>query len=410
MAIINKRFNHDERFQYLTEYLTKEEYDYIYSLTKEYDDYEYYDSYDEAMEENFNILIQFKGYDLLSKKLCVVARYTFSLPEYSYNKYKTLLFDSFEDYYNFFDGDIYGKAMYYGFVFTSDIIDKFNIDLTQINSSLPTTKTISEERSDEHVVKMRSLRYDVAKSANQQLKQCCKVFFDYDCYESMEKALDINMGTFFKAAEYWAPKYPERVFKMIESVRYFISTNLHNFILFHYKDGEMFDSYVRKNPFFNNKTYVTKDTPFNITYNCGFDGDYNVFYKEHCFNNPDDWHRSFKEIFFTIEELAEAMNGDLSNGDFSDCNENIDWSKYNTDNAKIANGPIHRSVEIEYYKDQFNVEYDYIKGNVSIGGRAQTFYSAIDVLSYLQYDIGSSNAEKVLEQLRNGQKVLINIK
>ena len=410
MAIINERFNHDERFKYLTEYLTKDEYDYIYSLTKEYDDYEYYDSYDEAMEENFDIIIQFKGYDLISEQLCTVVRYKFSLPEYSYNKYKTLFFDSFKDYYNFFDGDIYGNAMYYGFAFTAEIIDQFNIDLTQINTHLPTIKTVREERSNEQISKMRLFHQNMGENANKKLRQCCDVFFNYDCYEAMDKDIDINMGTFFKAAEYWAPKYPDRVLEIIESVRYFISTNLHNFILLHYKDGALFDSYANKNPFCETKTEMTKDTPLNIRYSCGFDGQYNVFYKEHCFNNPDDWHRSFKEIFFTIDELAEAMNGDLSNGDFSDCSENIDWSKYKTDGAEIAIGAIHHSVEIVYYKDKFDVDYIYTQGNVRVGGSGHVFYSAIELLHYLQYDIGSDAANNVLEQLRNNQKIVINLK
>ena len=42
-------------------------------------------------------------------------------------------FDCFEKYYEYLNGNIYDKSCYYGYVFTDDEIDKYTIDLNEIN-------------------------------------------------------------------------------------------------------------------------------------------------------------------------------------------------------------------------------------------------------------------------------------
>ena len=73
-----------------------------------------------------------KGYDVISKRFFVKEEATYK--HYGENNETVVrYFDTFNDYFNFIDGDIYRKSVYYDYSFDSEEINKYSIDLKKIN-------------------------------------------------------------------------------------------------------------------------------------------------------------------------------------------------------------------------------------------------------------------------------------
>ena len=86
-----------------------------------------------------------KGYDVINNEFFVEESIAES--ENSYEEMKTT-FSTFEDYYNFLDGDIYENACYYQYVFSNELINTYKIDLEKVNFSIKLDSSVDKIKSD----------------------------------------------------------------------------------------------------------------------------------------------------------------------------------------------------------------------------------------------------------------------
>ena len=89
-----------------------------------------------------------RGYDVINNEFFVEEDVAVRKSEdgYIYDCRKTT-FQSFDEYYDFLDGDIYENACYYQFTFTDEIIGKYNILLENLKFSFVSESSINDIRS-----------------------------------------------------------------------------------------------------------------------------------------------------------------------------------------------------------------------------------------------------------------------
>lgn len=403
-----------QRMRYIRSLLTENDWNHLLHLSNEWKDFDYYDSQEEMIEDNFEIIEQYKGYDVLYEKLVYIVEYRFKLPEYYNYLRKVIEFDTFDNYYNFFGGKI-DDGCYYLYEWEEKDLKQYNIDVENVKLNWNDIKTIDNERTIEQVTTFNKLHWDLGESRRNEILSLAKVFFNYDSYESMQKDYpELNYGIFCATAQFCLNKDPDKVFEILESVKSFVSDDLRNFILLHYRDGKRYDRFSKKYtldlfPKINDKSYITADTPIYIRNQFGFDKDLHMFYKEYLFRfSLNDWDLSYKQLFENIDDLALECNNDFSNSNFSNCFYNIEWSKYKTTNALIPIGNISVSVKIKLVKHAYDITVVYKQGNVEVSSSRTTLTNTRDFIRYMKYDIDDSGMHDVIKQLKINQSVVVN--
>jgi hypothetical protein len=157
------------------------------------------------------------------------------------------------------------------------------------------------------------------------------------------------------------------------------------------------------------ETSITKDTVFEVYTKIGFDKEINMFYKEYQANYDGHIGLMFRELFLDIDEMANALNNDLSNGDFSSCYYNIDWSKYNIENSRIPSGPIKRVIHIQLHNNKFECKMKFIQGNSEITSNSHSFLCTRDVIRYLDYDTDMNKINKFRTAILDCNEYIVNV-
>lgn len=85
----------------------------------------------------------YKWYDVLSKKFFAIEYIPVEGTRFSIDKEKRE-FDSFRDFFNYVQGDVYLNACFYGYDFSDEEINEFSIDLQSINFDSFFNETIDE--------------------------------------------------------------------------------------------------------------------------------------------------------------------------------------------------------------------------------------------------------------------------
>ena len=408
--------NIEERDIYLKSLLTEAECSRLFQLKNEWYDCGLYDSDEEIMEEHFDIQICHKGYDLLYKSFYCVVLYQFHMPEYAIRVYKFIPFKNLNDYIDFVE-DIYANASYFGYKFSAQEISHFNIDITKINTNAFYDKTYKNERGMEAVDLMTHRFWDFNKQRKSKLALLCSSFLDYDSYDDFISVnSEVNDAQFLIAAEYAMTRKPDKTFSILDTYHGQLSYNIEQYAQYYFKDPQLYQKYSRRDVWLEQfqimskicKPSVTNDTTFHESSQIGFDKDNYMFYIFHQ-ASYDDTSLSFKEWFLTIDELAKALNNDLSNADFSDCYDDIDWSKYNISNAIIPIGQTKRVFEVELYKDDFKCEMKFMRGNAEVSANLNTFHCIRDVIHYLDYDNHMDKIDKLCDSILKTGKYMVNI-
>lgn len=94
-----------------------------------------------------------KGYDIMSDRFFVDEKVvSFNFLGEQIEKEVSLTFDSFEQYFDFLNGDIYENACYFQFYFTDEIITKYSIDESKLNKTSLIKETIDDYLNDEFII------------------------------------------------------------------------------------------------------------------------------------------------------------------------------------------------------------------------------------------------------------------
>ena len=410
--MFDKLLVEEERFQYLKSLLSEDEWKYLLFSKSEWEDMGY-ETEEEIIDEHFEIKLKYKGYDLLHQKLFVLVEYIYHLPEYGTRLYKTLLFETFAEYYNFVGGAIYSNATYYGYNFSLNDIKAFDINDNLINIDAFEKKRFKDERTIADVMRMKDWHWNCTEEMKKDIEFACKHFFECKSFEDFQEKYNGGVKSYNLAAAYHIVNHPEETFNRLESFKTLLDDNLKNYILFHYRDGQMYDKYCYDHGFDwmpKKHLAITPDTPYKIdVVGIGFDDKLNLFYKEMMISFDTIIQYRFKQVFLTIEELAANCNNDLSNGDFFDCRYDIDWTKYKTENANLPYGKIHTTVYLGKLDEKYEVLISYHSDNGEISSTRKTFYTCRDVIHYFGLELDDPNTEKLLNKLRNGERVVYDI-
>ena len=408
----------DERLQYLEGLLTQEDWNHLLHLKNEWYDCGSYESDAEIIEDNFEIQIPHKGYDLLYKKFYCVILYVFHMPEYSVNLGKIITFENLKDYVAFFDNDIYYQASYLGYNFTEEDIDTYNIDVNKISYESFYKRTYHDERSVELVKSMVSLHWAKTERKKVYLTSLCQAFLKYNTYDEIATCYpDMSDSDFLLSAQYSATRNPNKTYSILDTYPGSLNYDLENYAKYYYKDPEIYNKYSRRNMWFEHfqlmdklsETSITKDTIFEVYTKIGFDKEINMFYKEYQANYDGHIGLIFRELFLDVDEIANALNNDLSNGDFSFCYYNIDWSKYNIENSRIPSGPIKRVIHIQLHNNKFECKMKFMQGNSEITSNSHSFLCARDVIRYLDYDTDMDKINEFRTAILNCNEYIVHV-
>ena len=408
----------DERLQYLEDLLTQEDWNHLLHLKNEWYDCCSYESDAEIIKDNFEIQIPHKGYDLLYKKFYCVVLYVFHMPEYSVNLGKLMTFENLKDYVDFFDNDIYSQSSYLGYNFTEDDINTYSIDINKISYEPFYKRTYHDERSVELVKSMVSLHWAKTERKKAYLTSLCQAFLKYNTYDEIATCYpDMSDSEFLLAAQYSATRNPNKTYSILDTYPGSLNYDLENYAQYYYKDPEIYNKYSRRNMWFEHfqlmdklsERSITKDTVFEVYTKIRFDKEINMFYKEYQANYDGHIGLIFRELFLDIDEMANALNNDLSNGDFSFCYYNIDWSKYNIENARIPSGPIKRVIHIQFHNNQFECKMKFMQGNSEITSNSHSFLCTRDVIRYLDYDTDLDKINEFRTAILNCNKYIVNV-
>ena len=122
-----------------------------------------------------------RGYDVINNEFFVEESIAWDKRGRSYDyEDRKITFSTFEDYYDFLNGDIYENAYYYQYVFTSESIDKYKINLEKIKFSKEIESTFENLESD---IKERKQKYRETKKKLKQRKVWIEKFNGATTYD-----------------------------------------------------------------------------------------------------------------------------------------------------------------------------------------------------------------------------------
>lgn len=367
--------------------LTKEKYNYFYSLLSdsekrrlfhlkdEWYDFDY-ENDEEIMEDNFFIQIVYKGYDALTNKLFIQVWYEFAMPEYHVYVKKNLYYDSFADYCHFLAGDIYDSACYCGYTFNQNDIDAYGIDLSKVKFSYKITRNINEIGKIENVKNVNKLHWDIGERRKENIVNFINEFSDFNHFLNINDEHKLCIIDFDIACRCACGRDPNLIIKK-EPV---------------YPDYDGFWKYATM------KKNVSQLQQLEI----GFDINTHMFYRTVMISGVE---KSFNLYYPTIDELNVACNNDLSGGKFSSCLYEIDWAKYNVSNAELPELEIIRNCNVEYDGSVYKVVLTFKSGSYIVSRHTHSIDTTAELLAFMDVDL--DDFRLYLDILKDGNPVLI---
>jgi hypothetical protein len=292
------------------------------------------------------------------------------------------------------------------------VLERYGIDPRSLEVDVCGDKTLDNVRSVDDVMAVLDLKWNCAEKQREMILKAAKHFFEYESFEAMaQDHPETDRGHYHTAAQLLVTRYPERVLKIVEAEKPLIPQELSEFALLYDRDGATYQKYQGDNPLLplcDRVCGIKKDTPMTDETRIGFDDKTHLFYRDHIFSFDDsDRTFYFRELFESVEDLAHAMNNDLSNADFSDCRYPIDWSAYKTENAKIQAGETVRVLNVKLRGNEFQCEVLFERGNVCISSDRFGFFCTREFIHFMKYDLCDDGMQEALEKLKNGDPISI---
>ena len=214
------------------------------------------------------------------------------------------------------------------------------------------------------------------------------------------------------AVHYALVQEPEKVLKILQTDKRHLRYEFNNYVLIYYRDGKLYDQYA--DPIFYNlfpKTYlnITPETPMTVERHAlGYDRTRHLFYSYCSYKFGEEHTVTFNKFFTTIEELAAECDNDFSNGNFTFCKDNIDWSKYKTDGAQMPYEEITRHFRIIKNDDSgFKCDILFMSNGQEVTRYSEGFDTTLDLIYFLQFD--DKKTQEVLNTLQSEDTIILTI-
>ena len=361
-----------------------------------------------------------RGYDIISNNF-FIEEDIIDFADNSILKTITTNFKTFDEYYNYLQGDIYEKSCYYQYSFTSNQIKKYKLDTNKLNFIALIDYTIE----DDDYYKNELLNLSNEYKNTELIKEKNKIWINkvLKC-KNLDELLKVLKN--FKKSKYYNCKYddiliyylikdnPTKAFKIlmdsINNCEYIISSER---MCLYFSTKDVLDT-INYNKNKGAKTtlyrYLNKLKKFanNIDNNnyekttkCKFDIQTNYFIIENSYKVTDFFSPFIiRKYFYDIKEFINYLNGDLSNCDLSKANiSNNDLKECITNQNTIL--PLNTS-EIscivnkyyDYENNEFIVLQKWIDKNENIVLKRKNEYKYFfDFIYFLKNDL--SNADLI---------------
>ena len=345
-----------------------------------------------------------RGYDVIKDKL-FVEEIT------DENRFlETITFDKFDDYYKFLNGNIYEEACYYQYNFKKEIIKKYNINMSRINSQSLIDYKIDKDYYKKYIEEKNTVIIDdgIGKWFNKVFKT--KNFLEFnDVINRYRKSKNYHSKLEKILITRYMQLYPKKVYPIyLEAIEYFSDKiNEKSFALF-YSPRKVLEE-VNYNKNIMSKTsierYKKKLKLFVENYekgiykkevNCYFDKTINYYvFEEKYYDNPVICRAWLTRYYENINELKEFLKYDLSNCNLADSNITANDVKDCIINESTILPFIDNEIKYEikkyFYNDSFYVEETWINNNNIVCNKKETFKYFFDFVYYLNGDL--SNAD-----------------
>lgn len=357
-----------------------------------------------------------RGYDIISNMFFVVEN-IIDLNENSILTNVTTNFETFDEYYNYLNGEIYDNSCYYQYDFSFEEIDKYKININKINFTSLIDYTIEDDDLQNKLDCLEEL-YEATELKKERNQFWFKEALKCRNYQELQQLLakfkksDSYTYEFEKIMIYYLiQKKPATTFyilmeaiNMHESILneeavclYFSSEDVLNSI--NYNKNKMskttINRYMNKlKKFINNINTgnYKKDTK------CEFDINTNYFFIEDSYIIPEVFKPIIiREYFYDINELINFLNGDLSNCNLYGSNiksENIENCIVNDKTILPFNNNLLHITDKKYDNNLFIVKQQWLDKNDNIVLEIEKkFNYFFDFIYYLKNDL--SNADLI---------------
>ena len=359
-----------------------------------------------------------RGYDVILNNF-FVEEDIIDLSDNSVSRTITIIFESFDDYYEFLKGNIYEKSCYFQYQFTPEQINKYKIDVNKFTKNALIKTTIEDDNYNKEL-SIIDEEYKISELKKEKNKQWFNKVLDCENYIELKKVLaNFEKSKYYEYYFESILKYhliknnPKKAFEIfMDSINscedlirkekmclYFSPQEVLNII--NYKKNIMapttISRYMKQIRNFasniENNNY-TKETKY------WFDIKTNFFIIEEAYKiNGEYWPVTIRKYFYDIKELKEYLHNDLSNWDLSKAVINEEDMK----DCKINENTILplKVAEISYTINKYyDSEYFWViqkwtdqNGN-TVHERKNKFKYFFDYLYYLNNDL--SNADLIL--------------
>ena len=284
-----------------------------------------------------------KGYDVINAQFFIEENVKFYNNDTPVEKQETTLFDNFNDFFIYLQGDIYNNACYFGYDFSKEEIEQYNIDITQLTRTALIDYTINDFTLSPTKDERNQIRK--ANSTHTALKKWIELLAACDNYEQFKKLL----GHIYRspiAVKYlnillcnYAYNNPEKSFPIImEHINNTLSYPLEEAMCFIYNPQSILSAYsnryyapsTAKNHKYDLKKFITnlQSGRQQIKTESYYDKDigFYVYKIQTTFNESPI---TASKCFDNFDDFAAFMNNDLS-----DCNlfhakiPDLDTSKF----------------------------------------------------------------------------------
>lgn len=371
-----------------------------------------------------------RGFDVITQKFFVEEQWFHKdLSDNLVSRLHQITFDSFVEYYEFLDGDIYKDACYYQYTFEDEFSKTLNLDMNR----LTVVKSFVTETIDDYLYELSQdeiAEYDQYEKKNKKLlKQWLDKFNACNTYEQFQKVCNnYEKSTMaqYKGIEFFFFQYAFKdqqnknhldiIMKYLSKDYYFGGNAVLGLCLIHTPE-DIFDKYdFSQAPVATNrkrkkevKDFVEalKNQDIKTEIKGYFDKQTHFYCEEtkvYCYKNHsgkrilDQW-RSVNvcRAFETFDEFIRYRNGNLKNCDLSGAIDlDVDFSKYTIDDTTKL--PIGKNVNLNYkvqkiyVRGQFGVgQFWYDESGKCVKQQLHTFTYFFDFVAFLKGDLSSAN-------------------
>ena len=126
-----------------------------------------------------------KGYNVINAQFFVEENVKFYSSDTPVEKQETTLFDNFNDFFIYLQGDIYSNACYLGYDFSKEEIEQYNIDTTQLTRTALIDYTINDFTLSPNKDERNQIRK--ANSTHTTIKKWIELLAACNNYEQFKK-------------------------------------------------------------------------------------------------------------------------------------------------------------------------------------------------------------------------------